>query len=479
MKKTLCALLTLWLCIIPAVEASWWTPGSFGGSFTKTPFSPRSISGLLMWLDAGQGVTLNGSTVSAWTDQSTTGSVWSQGTAANQPTYTASCINSRPCLDFDGSNDKLSADSAGLAILKNRSGYTVITVAQTDTTTGIHYAWNWSVGTSTNGRAVLLSNGTTGTFGARRLDADSSATLSPTSYFAVDTNYVMTVTVNHSTTSAEIFRDGTSKANSSSFLTSGSTSNTNSQSAAIGDNNGANFWDGPIAEILVYDHALTTTERQQVESYLGGKYAISVASVIQDSIVFDGNSITAGSGLSSPNRVHEQFKTVRGNPYTMETFNDGTSGHTCVDLDTQAASTIDAMSFPGQSTPTLIVMCGVNDISGGANAATTFSRLRTYIQNRVAAGWTGNKKIGVCTIIARTGGYQSTIDSYNSTIRSSWSTLQGDGADFLIDVGSLPEFDAEADTANATYYQVDAIHPTAAGVTKIATKMSDAFSDFF
>jgi hypothetical protein len=32
------------------------------------------------------------------------------------------------------------------------------------------------------------------------------------------------------------------------------------------------FWWGDIAEVVIYDRALTTTERQQVEAYLKAKY---------------------------------------------------------------------------------------------------------------------------------------------------------------------------------------------------------------
>jgi hypothetical protein len=55
------------------------------------------------------GITLNGSTVSAWADQSGNGKHYSQGTPGSQPTYNATGLNGRPTLLFDGTNDSLAS----------------------------------------------------------------------------------------------------------------------------------------------------------------------------------------------------------------------------------------------------------------------------------------------------------------------------------------------------------------------------------
>lgn len=72
----------------------------FGG--TKL-WTPRELTTAL-WLDADSpsSITLNGATVSQWNDLSGNGRHATQATAANQPTYTASAINSKPALTFDG-----------------------------------------------------------------------------------------------------------------------------------------------------------------------------------------------------------------------------------------------------------------------------------------------------------------------------------------------------------------------------------------
>jgi hypothetical protein len=84
------------------------------GEFNSNPWTPSRITTDL-WFDAADAstITLNGSTVSQWNDKSGNARNISQGTTANQPTY--SSVNSE--IVFDGSNDILSNASVGAADL--------------------------------------------------------------------------------------------------------------------------------------------------------------------------------------------------------------------------------------------------------------------------------------------------------------------------------------------------------------------------
>lgn len=68
------------------------------------------VSDLIIWLDASQGITLNGSDVSQWDDLSGNGNDMSQGTPLDQPLYTASNsnFNNEGTIDFDGVDHNLS-----------------------------------------------------------------------------------------------------------------------------------------------------------------------------------------------------------------------------------------------------------------------------------------------------------------------------------------------------------------------------------
>ena len=72
---------------------------------------------LALWLDAEDtdSITLNGSTVSQWSDKSGNDRHATQSTAANQPTYSATGLNGKPSLLFDGTNDVMLGVSAQTA----------------------------------------------------------------------------------------------------------------------------------------------------------------------------------------------------------------------------------------------------------------------------------------------------------------------------------------------------------------------------
>lgn len=83
-------------------------------SKSSSTFSPAKLQGIQAWYRSDLGITLNGSTVSAWGDQSGNGRHLIQNTAANQPTYVASVagLAGRPALSFDASGDVLATATA-------------------------------------------------------------------------------------------------------------------------------------------------------------------------------------------------------------------------------------------------------------------------------------------------------------------------------------------------------------------------------
>lgn len=74
-----------------------WTPSDLGVK-------------LVQWLRADMGVTLDGSGVESWDDQSGDDRLFLQLDAAKQPTFGATYIGGRPAIVFDGSDDILDGD---------------------------------------------------------------------------------------------------------------------------------------------------------------------------------------------------------------------------------------------------------------------------------------------------------------------------------------------------------------------------------
>lgn len=79
------------------------------GAGPTATFTPKLLTGLTAWYRSDLGITLNGSNVSSWEDQSGNGFTLAQGTASKQPAYTASSsvFNNRQCLRGDGVDDVL------------------------------------------------------------------------------------------------------------------------------------------------------------------------------------------------------------------------------------------------------------------------------------------------------------------------------------------------------------------------------------
>ena len=76
-------------------------------------FTPAALgSDLIAWWDSSSGVVLSGASVTSWTDK--VGSLApAQGTAANQPQFSATSFSGKPGITFDGTNDNLTVTGVG------------------------------------------------------------------------------------------------------------------------------------------------------------------------------------------------------------------------------------------------------------------------------------------------------------------------------------------------------------------------------
>lgn len=96
--KRIFLLLTLILFFISTAEAR---PLRFIQKYNSVNFTPRSINGLTLWLDASDLSTITIATgVSQWSDKSGQGRHAVQATGGNQPTSGANTINGRNVIKF-------------------------------------------------------------------------------------------------------------------------------------------------------------------------------------------------------------------------------------------------------------------------------------------------------------------------------------------------------------------------------------------
>ena len=234
-------------------------------------FNPLSLSPAL-WLND------TGSDPSVWTDMSGNGRDASQADPAKRPSIVTNALNGKQVRRFDGVNDFLGL-TTGLNMFKQVSGATVIMaykwVSNPNATSNVFFASNGPLATTSR----VLVGGGYGTprklhSGGRRLDGDvfsaiGSTADNPTTYF------VHSGILDYANSDIFQYVNATLDGSSTSFQTNGITDNSDS-AITIGSSAGSqSFSNVDIAEILVFPTALSDVNRQKVERYLSGKYAIA------------------------------------------------------------------------------------------------------------------------------------------------------------------------------------------------------------
>jgi len=232
----------------------------WGGISQYRAWTPADIgTDLALWLDADDAstITLNGSTVSQWNDKSGNSRNATQATAASQPTYSATGLNGKPVLQFDGVSDFL---SAGAVSLQN-TGLNVFVV-------GDYTDNNYLIGkydSLSNQREWLLSAG-------------QSLVQENLNAFNVNTNAVGTA-VSGTNIVEGIFTNGTQAqlwANGALLATAPQAVTSIEAGTApllIGKYQ-IIFSNSDVSEVVVSSSPITTIDRQRMEGYLAWKWGL-------------------------------------------------------------------------------------------------------------------------------------------------------------------------------------------------------------
>jgi hypothetical protein len=249
-----------------------------GGS---SAWTPAKLSDLALWLDADDAstITLNGSTVSQWNDKSGNGRNASQATAANQPTRTLSGLGGRTVLTFDGVDDTFGVSPVFAVGNAAANSLSVVALFQQSavTTRARSVFWGSAGSGSANTDYALFSEQSGGdTSPHYRFGTGSAADTvtwqriaSPT----VTTNPLIFSGVMAAATSTTgtktTFMDGTQVA-AGSYAIKGPPATSMSIGSQPG---GAGAMAGTVAEIVITNTALSTTNRQLLEGYLAWKWS--------------------------------------------------------------------------------------------------------------------------------------------------------------------------------------------------------------
>jgi len=219
-----------------------------------TGFDPRRIPNLTVWYDASVASSITIETgVSQWNDLSGNNRHLAQTTTNNQPAYVTNALNGRPAVDFDGTNDSLSASFTLSQPMR------VFCVGNYRSNTTGQNLWDGAVA---GNRMRMFLNAAS----APSIFAGLSLTVSGQSVLGF---FVWEAVFNGA--SSSLLRDGTT-------LVSG-----NSGAGVAGGVRLGIFGDGSlaptncqIAEFILYNRAITASEASAARTYLGRKYAITV-----------------------------------------------------------------------------------------------------------------------------------------------------------------------------------------------------------
>ena len=241
------------------------------GAITSAPaFDPSTISNLQIWVKADAGITLNSGNVSNWANQSSSGSSYdfSQSTAASQPLYVSNGINGLPTLRFNGSTHTMyQSVSRGYT-----SGQLTFFVVMKIASTGILSVLGSQLfERDVNGDGALMYGLYGQNSGYALVGFDySGEQIIVANNLTIGQTYIMS-NKNTNGPGSVFYRNGTSIG---SVYGSDAHVFQNIGSTRFPSNTMSGFFNGDISEILIYNKALSTTEMNNVNSYLNIKYSV-------------------------------------------------------------------------------------------------------------------------------------------------------------------------------------------------------------
>jgi len=232
-----------------------------------TGFNPKNLPDLALWLDGSlsSSVTLNGSTVSQWNDQSGNGRNATQDTAGSQPTFTSNARNGLSALSFGGSQ---TMSVASFPVTNYAAGAAVVSfggnnqaIFQRGSLNEIH---------SLFAEANLIK--------LRNIGAVNDATAS----FAANTFYVVGFSLfsqlaTSGTQNTKLRINGAASAEQTYTLTSAAQAN---KALLIGGLAATTYrLNGTICELVYYQGSSETplSSLSRLERYLGKKWGIAVS----------------------------------------------------------------------------------------------------------------------------------------------------------------------------------------------------------
>jgi lysophospholipase L1-like esterase len=171
-------------------------------------------------------------------------------------------------------------------------------------------------------------------------------------------------------------------------------------------------------------------------------------------VIFDGDSLTAGSGAKTPYPSYLMAAWPRPIPWK----NIAIGGETLEEMMKKAPQSVDPFYRAGNWRNVVVLWAGTNDIALWNHAtAWIYQELERYAAERRAQGFT----VVVLTLLPRSDvavqvvpDFETRRQGLNQMIRSNWEEF----ADLMIDIGADDRVGQAGDERNRTYYTADRVH---------------------
>lgn len=228
---------------------------------------PSRLPGCKLWLRSDLGITFGaGGTVSNWADQSKNGNDVAQATGANRPTWTANQVNGLPTIDFDGSNDVLTAAAFALG------PYTIMMVTTgQDGTDG----WFWTRADAGSVVSDTLYGTTSSTMYSTRAGSTSAWDLTGSwGQWGPDTARILIVTMDGTHAGHKIRMNAVEQTPSMGAGVDPGTSTTTDQFSIGARNDSVLPSRIKVAEVAVFNHSLPTPQLTALEEYARRRYKL-------------------------------------------------------------------------------------------------------------------------------------------------------------------------------------------------------------
>ena len=262
---------------------------SIPNPITMYQYSPRSLSGLALWLDAADSNTVlrTGVNVSAWNDKSGNGFNMSNNASYQSPTYNTSGFNGKPTISFvrNSSNSFSILENTTFSFTQN--SFSLFVISQKTGSDAVVYQRFFSAAATIGGQDYNTGNNFNVNTGLTNTSIDYEKNGKVIGTFTITNPFLGEVIVNgtgsaigrYNSVTNYIYANG-SQVNASTTPSAGANFNTvhvrlgaATYTLSTNDNNILSF-NGNISEVLFFNRALTTIESQQVEGYLAWKWGL-------------------------------------------------------------------------------------------------------------------------------------------------------------------------------------------------------------